>query len=209
MEQVVNLFYAHAESTPTAFPNPVVVKVLRVSTTHALMHLQQLNYALTHPNHIANFLEPMTTEERALLEKEPPAASSLLPVNMTDLQKHPLTARLVHRLFRLSSSVLSTLICISRAYDVLLGEQEWPIQEAVIIPHSKVVPGEPASLGTLLKLENCTLDVLRSPVDCPAGQAIAPPASIKETPLDVREGSLTARKTLEMLLVYAVTQLAI
>ena len=136
MEQVVNLFYALAESAPpAASPNPVVVKVLRVFTTHALMLLQQLNYALTHPNHIASLLEPVTAEERALLEKEPTAASSLSSVNMTDLQKHPLTARLVHRLFRLSSSVLSTLISISRAYDVLLGEQEeWPVQEAVIVP---------------------------------------------------------------------------
>ncbi|KAG2343590.1 hypothetical protein BDR05DRAFT_933045 [Suillus weaverae] len=210
MEQVVGLFYALAESAPpTASPNPAVVKVLRVFTTHALMLLQQLNYALTHPNHIASLLEPVTAEERALLEKEPTAASSLLSVDMADLQKHPLTARLVHRLFRLSSSVVSTLISISRAYDVLLGEQEeWPVQEAVIVPHSKVVPGEPASLGTLLELTNCTLDVLRHLVDRPAGQAIAPPASLKETPLDVQEGVLTARKTLEALLVYAATQLA-
>jgi len=136
MEQVVNLFYALAESAPpSASPNPVVVKVLRVFTTHALMLLQQLNYALTHPNHVASLLEPVTAEERALLEKEPTAKPSILSVNMADLQKHPLTARLVHRLFRLSSSVLSTLISISKAYDVLLGEQEgWPVQEAVIIP---------------------------------------------------------------------------
>ncbi|KAG2356946.1 nucleoporin subcomplex protein binding to Pom34-domain-containing protein [Suillus spraguei] len=176
MEQVVGLFYALAENAPpTASPNPAVVKVLR-----------QLNYALTHPNHIASLLEPVTAEERALLEKEPTAASSLLSVDMADLQKHPLTARLVHRLFRLSSSVVSTLISVSQAYDVLLGEQEeWPVQEAVIVPHSKVVPGEPASLGTLLELANCTLDVLRH-----------------------LEGMLTARKTLEALLVYAVTQLA-
>ncbi|KAG1896455.1 uncharacterized protein F5891DRAFT_1053940 [Suillus fuscotomentosus] len=210
MEQVVGLFYALAESAPpTASPNPAVVKVLRVFTTHALMLLQQLNYALTHPNHIASLLEPVTAEERALLEKEPTAASSLLSVDMADLQKHPLTARLVHRLFRLSSSVVSTLISISRAYDVLLGEQEeWPVQEAVVVPHSKVVPGEPASLGTLLELANCTLDVLRHLVDRPAGQAIAPPASLKDTPLDVQEGMLTARKTVEALLVYAATQLA-
>ncbi|KAG2099322.1 nucleoporin subcomplex protein binding to Pom34-domain-containing protein [Suillus cothurnatus] len=210
MEQVVGLFYALAESAPpTAPPNPAVVKVLRVFTTHALMLLQQLNYALTHPNHIASLLEPVTAEERALLEKEPTAASSLLSVDMADLQKHPLTARLVHRLFRLSSAVVSTLVSISRAYDVLLGEQEeWPVQEAVIVPHSKVVPGEPASLGTLLELANCTLDILRHLVDRPAGQAIAPPASVKETPLDVQEGMLTARKTLEALLVYAATQLA-
>jgi len=63
-------------------------------------------------------------------------------------------------------------------------------------------------LGTLLELTNCTLDNLKNLVDRPAGQAIAPPASIKETPLDVLEGVLTTRKTLEALLVYAVTQLA-
>jgi nuclear pore complex protein Nup188 len=63
-------------------------------------------------------------------------------------------------------------------------------------------------LGTLLELANCTLDILRNLADRPAGQAIAPPASMKETPLDVREGILTTRKTLEALLVYAVTQLA-
>jgi len=74
--------------------------------------------------------------------------------------------------------------------------------------HSKVVPGEPASLGTLLELANCTLDVLRNLIDRPAGQAIAPPTSIKDMLIDVREGTLTARKTLEALLVYAATQLA-
>ncbi|OJA10929.1 hypothetical protein AZE42_03056 [Rhizopogon vesiculosus] len=63
IEQVVNLFYALAESAPpTAYPNPVVVKVLRVSTTYALTLLQQLNYALMHPNHIASLLEPVTAE---------------------------------------------------------------------------------------------------------------------------------------------------
>ncbi|KAG2088372.1 uncharacterized protein F5147DRAFT_781009 [Suillus discolor] len=179
MEQVAGLFYALAESAPpTTSPNPAVIKVLSVFTTHMLMLLQRFNYALTHPNHIASLLEPVTAEERALLE--PIAASSLLSVDMADLQKHPLTARLVHGLFRLSSSVVSTLISISRAYDVLLGEQEeWPVQEAVIVLHSKVVPGKPASLGTLLELVNCTLNVLRHLVDRPAGQAIATPRPLR------------------------------
>ncbi|KAH0840298.1 hypothetical protein J3R83DRAFT_1307 [Lanmaoa asiatica] len=176
MEQTVNLFYAIVESMPpaTTNPNPVVTK---------------------HPNHLARLLEPVTPEERAAMEKEP-MDSSLSQLDMMDLRKHPLTARLVHMMFRLCSSTVSTLVSVSRAYDVLLKEQEeWPLHEALIVPHSKVVLGEPASLGTLLELANCTLDVLRSLVSRPAGQAIVPFTSVKDVPLSA-------------LLVYAVTQLA-
>ncbi|KAF9226911.1 hypothetical protein BS17DRAFT_697218 [Gyrodon lividus] len=210
MEQVVNLFYAISESAPpTTSPNPVVTKVLRVFSTQALVFLQQLNYALTHPNHLASLLEPVTPEERTAMEKEPTTTSSLSQLDMMHLQKHPLTARLVHRMFRLSSSIASTLVSISRAYDVLLREQEeWPVHEALIVPHSKVVLGEPTSLGTLLELANCSLDVLRHLVNRPGGQAIAPSASVKDVPLDVREATITTRRNLEALLVYAVTQLA-
>ncbi|KAI6166332.1 nucleoporin subcomplex protein binding to Pom34-domain-containing protein [Pisolithus thermaeus] len=210
MEQVVNLFYAIAESAPPLTnPDPIITKVLRVFGTHALVLLQQLNYALTHPNHLASLLEPVTAEERAEMEKEPIASASLSSVDMVDLQKHPLTARLVHRVFKLCNLVVSTLLSTSHAYDVLLGEQEdWPVHEALIVPHSKVVLGEPASVGTLLELANCSLDVLRNLVNRPAGQAIAPPTSLKEVPLNVRQATLTVRQNLEALLIYAVTQLA-
>lgn len=141
MEQTVNLFYAIAESVPptSTNPNPVVTKVLRVFSTRALVFLQQLNYALTHPNHLARLLEPVTPEERAAIEKEP-MDSSLSQLDMMDLRKHPLTARLVHTMFRLCSSIVSTLVSVSRAYDVLLKEQEeWPLHEALIVPVSLTV----------------------------------------------------------------------
>ncbi|KIK21813.1 hypothetical protein PISMIDRAFT_533510 [Pisolithus microcarpus 441] len=207
MEQVINLFYAIAESAPPlTIPDPIITKVLRVFGTHALVLLQQLNHALTHPNHLASLLEPVTAEERAAMEKEPIASASLSSVDMVDLQKHPLTARLVYRVFKLCSFVVSTLVSTSHAYDVLLGEQEdWPVHEALIVPHSKVVLVEPASDGTLLELANCSLDVLRNFVNRPAGQAIAPATSLKEIPLNVRLATLTVRRNL---LIYAVTQLA-
>lgn len=142
IEQTVNLFYAIAEIVPstTPNPNPVVTKVLRVFSTRALVFLQQLNYALTHPNHLAMLLEPVTPEERAAMEKEP-MNSSLSQLDMMDLGKHPLTARLVHTMFRLCSSIVSTLVSVSRAYDVLLKEQEeWPLHEALIVPVSYFYP---------------------------------------------------------------------
>jgi nuclear pore complex protein Nup188 len=63
-------------------------------------------------------------------------------------------------------------------------------------------------MGTLLELGNCTLDVLRDLVNRPAGQSLAPvtPTTGSFT-LDVLEGVLTARRNLEAILVYSVTQL--
>ncbi|KAJ7146329.1 nucleoporin subcomplex protein binding to Pom34-domain-containing protein [Mycena epipterygia] len=202
LEQVVNIFYSIAESAPVA-PNvsPAVEKVLHVFSPHALHLLQQLNYAITHPNHLASLLEPITIDERTILEKDPQSTEPL---------KRPLIAHLVHRLFCLSSNIISTLVTISRAYAVLTSDKDdWPVQEALVVPHSKVVLGEPASMGTLLELGNCTLDVLRDLVNRPAGQSLADVGSLPGTyALDVRQGVSTARRNLEALLIYAVTQLA-
>ncbi|KAF7302838.1 hypothetical protein MKEN_01245900 [Mycena kentingensis (nom. inval.)] len=203
LEQVVNVFYAIAEGAPASQANvsPAVEKVLHAFPMPALRLLQQLNYALTHPNHLASLFEPVTVEERTLLEKD--------PVGMDPL-KRPLIAHLVHRLFWLSSNLLSTLVTIGRAYSVLTSDKDdWPVNEAMVQPVSKIVSSEPASMGTLLELGNCTLDVLRELVSRPAGQSLADVGAIPGTfPLDVRQGVSTARRNLEALLIYAVTQLA-
>ncbi|KAJ7665077.1 nucleoporin subcomplex protein binding to Pom34-domain-containing protein [Mycena polygramma] len=202
LEQVVNIFYSLAESAPLARnTSPAVANVLHVFTPPALLLLQQLNYAITHPNHLASLLDPITVEERDLLDKDPQSAEPL---------KRPLVAHLVHRLFRLSSNIIATLVTVSGAYAVLTSDKDdWPVQEALVVPHSKVVLGEPASMGTLLELGNCTLDVLRDLVNRPAGQSLADVGSLPGTySLDVRQGVSTARRNLEALLVYAVTQLA-
>lgn len=142
IEQVVNLFYSIAASTPLAAnTNPAVTKVLRVFSNHALMLLQQINYALTHPNHLASLFEPITADERAQVEKEPkgsPAASSSSSSpEIMDPMRRPLTARLMHQFFRLSSSIMFTLISISHADDVLMKEQEDRLlDEALVIPVS-------------------------------------------------------------------------
>ncbi|KAF5333235.1 hypothetical protein D9611_002829 [Ephemerocybe angulata] len=204
IEQTVNLFYAIAASVPTAAKlNPAVEKVLRVFTSHSLLLLQQINYAVTHPNHLGSLFEPITSDERTQHEKSQGIADPL---------KRPLIAHLVHRLFRLSSNIVGTLVCISKADMVLVGNQEdWPLNEALVVPHSKVVLGEPASLGTLLELGNCSLDIIKDFVNRPAGQALTPVtanATRSTSSLDVRQGLITARRNLESVCVYAVTQLA-
>lgn len=66
-------------------------------------------------------------------------------------------------------------------------------------------------MGTLLELGNCTLDLLRDLVGRPGGQAITTTSlsGTYEKPLDVRQGVRTARRNLEAILIYAVTQLAL
>jgi nuclear pore complex protein Nup188 len=134
IQQVVNVFAAIANSAPTtAKADPTMTKVLRVFTARALLLLQQLNYALTHPNHLASLLEPVTAEERMQAE-----SSS----REQDVLKRILVIRLVDQLFQLSSAILSALVTISRADNVLIEPQEdWPSNEALLIPVHYSVSG--------------------------------------------------------------------
>ncbi|KAH9927349.1 nucleoporin subcomplex protein binding to Pom34-domain-containing protein [Fomitopsis serialis] len=207
LEQVVNLFAAIAQNLSAGKASGAVQKVLRFFTNDALLLVQQLNYALTHPNHLASLFEPITADERSKVEAESKTSVSS-SADAVDPMRRPFLTRLMHRLFCLSASLVSTLCSISGAEVVLLGEQEdWPTQEALIVPHTKVVLGEPTSMGTLLELGNCSLDVLRQLVNRPAGQTITPPSS-SELALDVRESIRPVRRNLEAVLLYAVTQLA-
>ena len=127
MEQTVNLFYAVAISSVSQ-ADVATEQVLDFFKVHALNLLQQLNYAITHPNHITSLFEPVTVEERTQLEKEKPS---------TDPLKRSFVTRLIHRICGLSSNVVGTLIVISKADSVLLTlEEEWPIHEALVAPVS-------------------------------------------------------------------------
>ena len=86
IEQIVTLFYAVAAHTPgrTLKPHPTVEKILRAFNVNGLKLLQQLNYAITHPNHLTSLLEPVMPEERSALEKEQNGAQAgFKPVELT------------------------------------------------------------------------------------------------------------------------------
>lgn len=146
MEQVVHLFAAIARNSSADKASDAVQRVLRFFTNDALLLIQQLNYALTHPNHLASLFEPITAEERSKVELESknPVSSS---ADAVDPIKRPFLTRLMHRLFRLSGALASALCSISGAESVLLGEQEdWPTQEALIVPvsvHMRCIRNEP------------------------------------------------------------------
>ncbi|KAK7696064.1 hypothetical protein QCA50_000706 [Cerrena zonata] len=211
IEQVVNLFAAIAQNSPLGSRSDAVQKALSFFTNDALLLLQQVNYALTHPNHLASLFEPITSKERSDFEADSQNKCSISsPTDVVDPMRRPFLAKLVHRFFKLSSSLLNALIAVSGAETVLTGEPEdWPSQQTLVVPHSKVVLGEPTSVGTLLELGNCSLDILRALVDRPAMQALTPATSINTKALDVRDSVTVSRRTLESVLFYAVTQLAL
>ena len=146
LEQVVNLFAAIARNLPLMTrPSESVTRVLGVFTTHALTLLQHLNYALTHPNHLASLLEPVTTLERELIEKDR-KSSFQSSSEVIDPMKRPFLTRLVHRLFKLTNGIMGALTDISGAERVLIGEQQdWLLQEALVVPVRSFVP---SSLST-------------------------------------------------------------
>ena len=135
LEQVVNLFATIARNLPLMTrPSESVTRILRVFTTHALTLLQHLNYALTHPNHLASLLEPVTPLERELIEKDR-KSSFQSSSDIIDPMKRPFLTRLIHRLFKLTNGILGALADISGAERVLIGEQQdWLLHEALVVP---------------------------------------------------------------------------
>ena len=238
MERVVNLFYSIASSAPPeGHRNETTQKILSAFSTKALLLLQQLNYALSHPNHLASLIEPITAEERTQLEKDSrlQPSQSLAATEIIDPVSRPFLAKLVHRFYNLTSNIVCTLISISSAEDTLRGNHFPTSRFALVVPvslpppsnlvlrvppppqtlivpllqHSKAVLGEPASMGTLIELASGTLDTLGHLISRPAGQALTLSELTRpsERPLDVRAAILATRRTTEAVLFYATTQL--
>lgn len=167
MEQVVNLFNAIAQNAPGDIGSDAVKRALRSFTDDALLLLQQLNYSLTHPNHLASLFEPITAHERSQFDAENNNASVNTPAEVVDPLKRPFLARLVHRLFRLSGSILSTLSIIGGAETVLIGEKDdWPLHEALIVPVSFSGLFNYSSLTRGCSTQRWSLESLRQWVPC-------------------------------------------
>lgn len=141
IEQTVNLFYAISCSPSAVSGDEAVKRALEFFMSEALLLLQQVNYALTHHNHLASLFEPITAEERAQYEADSGnTATSGASSDMVDLIRRPFVTKLVHRLFLISGSIVSTLVNISKAETVLLGEpDDWPTDQALIVPVSYIV----------------------------------------------------------------------
>ena len=155
MERVVGFFYSIASSAPPeGHRNETTQKILSVFSTKALLLLQQLNYTLSHPNHLASLIEPVTAEERAQLERDLQPSQSIA-TEVIDPVSRPFLAKLMHRFYNLTSNIVSTLIAISSAEEVLRGGQYLPPRSALVVPVSILptrskTPRDPASYARSL-----------------------------------------------------------
>jgi nuclear pore complex protein Nup188 len=138
MERVVNFFYSIASSAPPeGHRNEATQKILSVFSTKALLLLQQLNYTLSHPNHLASLIDPVTTEERVQLERDSRVQpSQSIATEIIDPVSRPFLAKLMHRFYNLTSNIVCTLITISSAEDVLRGSQYLPPRSVLVVPVS-------------------------------------------------------------------------
>lgn len=136
LELTVQLFYLVAMgSTVSSRKSENMSSVLRAFTDHALQLLQQINYALTHPKHLAGLVEPVTSDDRLRISRENGEKFSGSSVSeLLDDKKRPIMTSVVRRLFVVATTVLDALIIVGGSEQVILcGPEEWPTREAALV----------------------------------------------------------------------------
>ena len=136
LEYTLGLFYLMVEgSSSNCRSGTALAPVLSAYAEHTLQLLQQLNYALTHPKHLAGLLDPITPEERIIIDRE---TNDLTVTSLNDLldeTKRPTISKVAHKLLGIATRVLDTLTVLGGAETVLLSDsEEWPLKETAIIP---------------------------------------------------------------------------
>ena len=133
LSHVVALFNTIASCSSTR--NDLTAPTLRTYAQRASELLQDFNYALTHPNHLASLLEAVTMEERTQIEKDARNLSVDSSVQLLELSKRPLLAALVQKLLFITRDLISSLVIITEAETVLTCDvSEWPSEEAFVPP---------------------------------------------------------------------------
>ncbi|KAH7343763.1 nucleoporin subcomplex protein binding to Pom34-domain-containing protein [Rhizoctonia solani] len=203
MTHVVELFHAIAEVASHSSGKSGAAAILGrdfVRIAHRL--LQHLGYALAHPNHVLGLLEPLTADERALIEADE-AAEVETTVGIIDPVKRPVLARVGIALFRLFG-----------ADDVIvkLDETEWDHTWEKLQPTVSVSIEESSSIGTMIELGRTAIDVLRH-----LNSFKTPPAPSQglTTPLlalpkfEIKAAQSQVQTALELLLAYSASQIAL
>ncbi|GAA6027884.1 hypothetical protein JCM8097_001764 [Rhodosporidiobolus ruineniae] len=197
---------ARASSSSSTFNSSAasspLVAVAAVFVEQSLHLLQNLVYALLHPNHLAALVEGLTPEERGWIEKE---------ANEAEVEKRPVASAVALKVVHLARDVVGGLVEYSDAWRTLLKDPtEWRNERAVVLPTATVTASEKASLGTLFDLSSYCIDTLRS-----STTSTAPPALPSPSPFPSLTASSPAAlrsacaETLEASLLLSATQLAL
>jgi len=183
--------------------------LLSVYSEKALVLLQQLNYAVTHPKHTFSLLEPFSQQERIFFDQDEEAAASRSSTDLIDPVKRPALTALTQRLFLITRDIMSSLTALSRPDAVIRTTEtsEWWLPGNVHSPtkSAAVSIDEPASLGTLLELGNVARDTLSAIISLKGNltpKRPIPACTASCPPFDRALSTSALRETLEMLLLY-------
>ncbi|GAA5904406.1 hypothetical protein JCM6882_008902 [Rhodosporidiobolus microsporus] len=191
-------------SSSIAVPaNSPVVAVASVFVEQSLHLLQNLVYALLHPNHLAALIEGLTPEERGWLEKEQVEEN---------VEKRPVASAVALRVVELARDVVGGLVEFSDSWRTLLKDPlEWRTERAVVLPTATVTATDRASLGTLFDLSSYCIDTLRSSSSSTTAFASLPsPSPFPSLPPSALSALRAAcAETLEASLLLSATQLGL
>ncbi|KAM0755748.1 hypothetical protein T439DRAFT_320460 [Meredithblackwellia eburnea MCA 4105] len=172
----------------------------------SLYLLQQVVYAILHPNQLASLVEPVTPEERALLERD---ASVDLDTAGT-LENRPVIASVTLALVQLSRVLVDAVLAYTHSFETLSRDSgEWRTDQAIVFPTSAVTLGDKATIGTLFDIASYCLDTLRQPLKSAVGPTPPPIASSPILPYSAGLLAQNSSQALEGVLTLATTQLAL
>ncbi|KAK4058282.1 hypothetical protein OIO90_000439 [Microbotryomycetes sp. JL221] len=186
----------------------------------ALHLLQQIVYAILHPNHLMGLIEPTDPEERAWIDKDTSAMDSNA-IGDEDLNTRPVVASVTLALFGFSRLIVDSLLGFTMAFETLLKEpSDWKAERAVVLPTATVNAHEKASIGTLFDLASFCQDTLRAASTSSKTESASKsnPVALKQpslsqitclVPYTTEKMTITAAQTLESLLVLTTTQLGL
>ncbi|CAG8583134.1 16260_t:CDS:2, partial [Acaulospora colombiana] len=208
LEGVTGLFHAVSVGVnPHSAADAQANSMLQIFAEKALILLQHLNYALSHPNHLTSLFEATRSDERRALETEIGQGVNMASaLELLDVSKRPFSASLTQRLHSIVRNIVSTLVILTRGDEVITNEPEdWPTS-LQIAPTTKVSIGEGTTMGTFLELGNGIVDLLqhfKSTGIAKLATSITIPAFDSESDTQI------LRQSLEAVLIFGVTQLAI
>lgn len=106
-------------------------EVTELYIEQALNLLQQVVYAVLHPNLLSNLVDAVSQEERAWIEKD------LIGSTDTDLSRRPVLGSVTMALLQLARGIIDSLLAHTLAFSTLTKEiSEWKTDRAVVVPVS-------------------------------------------------------------------------
>ncbi|KAG9103198.1 hypothetical protein FRC07_010064, partial [Ceratobasidium sp. 392] len=212
MLRVAELFQTIAQVSANNADNTLGRDFVHVA--HRL--LQHLGYALAHPNHVLNLLEPLTADERVLIEADEGAGGSgeASGAGIIDPVGKPVLARVGMSLFRVARIVLSAVMLFVKADNVIvkLDEAEWDYSWEKLQPTVSTSMEENPSIGTTLDLGRTAIEALRhlnslKTPPAPSRGLTTPLLTLPKFESKVAQNEIQA--TLELSLAYSTSQIAL